>query len=93
MNAVGASGAAMTMFPIVPRGTSLPSSSTMRTSNPGIGRPAEPGRMARGWFDPFLTCRAAWLFNASPEMGDPDSEDHQLSMTSEPGAAYCVRRS
>ena len=90
------------MFPIDPAGTSAPESSTMRTSKPGMGLPAEPGFVGRGVISsladeeegggalkswPAAECRAR------PEMGEPDSEDHQLSMTWAPGAQCCFRRS
>ncbi|KAI7242243.1 hypothetical protein KC330_g164 [Hortaea werneckii] len=52
--------------------TSFPSSSTIRTSNPGMGLPADPGLMGI--------------------IGDPDSDDHQLSITPASGAQCLARR-
>ena len=70
------------MFPMVPGGISLPWSSTMRTSKPGMGFPAEPGRMSRGeGVDGEGKDVPHAGRRAMPEIGEPDSEDHQLSIT------------
>ena len=90
---MGARGMPSTMLPIVPRAASLPLSSTIRTSKPGMGLPAEPGLMTRGlWTSVLVWFLPAAAVNAMPEMGEPDSEDHQLSMTWAPGAQYFSRR-
>ena len=60
-----------------------------------MGFPADPGLMGRATGDCMLgeVCMAIWAESARPVMGEPDSEDHQLSITWAPGAAYLERRS
>ncbi len=82
------------MLPMVPWGASAPVSETMRTSKPGRGLPAEPGRMGRAGVEAgegLLRDFAAGGWRAMPVMGEPDSEDHQLSMTVALGAQYFSR--
>lgn len=94
---MGASGIPSTIFPAAPFGTSSPSSSTIRTSNPGIGFPALPGLMAGGAsataFFPAILSLPAYAASARPVIGDPDSVDHQLSTTCASRAPYLPRNS
>ncbi len=79
---------------MVARGTSFPSSSTTRTSNPGMAFPALPGLVSRGGWSRILVLRSlpAWGTSEMPDSGEPDSDDHQLSMTNAPSAAYLFNR-
>lgn len=90
---VGARGIPRTIFPIFPFSTSFPPSSTILTSKPGIGFPALPGFIRKllhfSVESKFVPVAASC---ASPVMGDPDSEDHQLSTTNASSAPYFSRR-
>ena len=62
------------------------------TSNPGMGLPADPGLIGKVlWTSVLVKLLPAVASRASPEIGEPDSEDHQLSMTWAPGAQYFSR--
>ena len=62
-------------------------------SKPGIGFPAEPGRMGRGFEEgEGKEGRAVEGRRAMAEIGEPVSEDHQLSITWAFGAQCFWRR-
>lgn len=87
---MGAKGAARTILPILPLDSSFPWSSTTRTSKPGMGLPALPGLICSGGcsFLPTLRSLPACGASAIPDIGEPDSELHQLSMTRAPAPSW-----
>jgi hypothetical protein len=68
---------------------------THLTSKPGIAFPALPGLMPRGGWSsvmPVVRLLPACGTRATPEMGEPDSDDHQLSTTCAFSAPYSLSR-
>ncbi len=56
--------------------------------------PADPGLMGKAMVTILLAKSfPAEAFKAMPDIGEPDSEDHQLSMTCVPGVQYFWRSS
>ncbi len=76
---------------MVARGTSFPSSSTTRTSNPGMAFPALPGLVSRGGWSRILVLRSlpAWGTSEMPRqrrarLGRPPVVDDQRTVCGVP---------